>query len=78
MAIYEMSTFSDLPCLKTNVQLASRMAASLKIMAPSFFQSLIAATCIVYPHFLGPVLNSGEMQRKETELTDKFMVVEWW
>lgn len=68
------STLNDLPWLKTKVQLASTMAASLKIMAPSFLQSLIAATCLVYQHLLGPMLDSGEKQMKETApslLTDE-------
>lgn len=67
LAIREMSsTLSDLPWLQTDVQLASRMPASLKTIVPSFLQSLIAAICIAYLQWLGPVLTSGEKQLTET------------
>lgn len=75
MATHEMSSIlNDLPWLKTVGLLTFRMTVALKIMASSFFESLVTATCIMLSVSTWPCVRCWRetAERRSLKLTDKW------
>lgn len=75
LATHEVSSIlSDLPWLKTIGLLTSRMTVALKIMASSFFESLVTATCIMLSVSTWPCVRCWREidERSSLKFTDKW------